>query len=105
MARFKVTWRDFATYEEEVEAPDRDAAVKAVMASDVGDYKEVDHDTEVSSVEEIEDDEGAYGEGECTCHRTGLGGNDPDAGWRLDRWCPIHGQDPDEARDRAMEDR
>ena len=54
---------------------------------------------------EIEIDEfDDFGEGECTCHRTGLGGNDPDAGWRLDRNCPTHGEDPDMARERGMDD-
>ncbi len=38
-----------------------------------------------------------FGQGECTCRRMGLGGNDPDAYWRLDRWCPVHGEDPDYA--------
>jgi hypothetical protein len=47
----------------------------------------------------FDDDDETFGEGECTCRRTGLGGNDPDAGWRLDRNCPIHGEDPDAARE------
>ena len=47
--------------------------------------------------------EDGYGEGECTCRQTGLGPNDPDAGWRLDKWCPVHGKDPDDALDEMRE--
>ena len=42
-------------------------------------------------------------EDECTCRYFGLGGNDPDGYVKLDRWCPVHGQDPDDARDAKME--
>lgn len=53
-----------------------------------------------------------YGEGECSCRFMGRGGNDPDAYWRIDKWCPIHGIDVDRAleerrereRDRAIEE-
>lgn len=50
-------------------------------------------------------EEDDFGEGECICRRTGLGGNDPDAGWRLDRWCPVHGEDVDAAYERERDDR
>jgi hypothetical protein len=58
--------------------------------------------------DEIEDEaeeEDFFGKGDCTCRRTGLGGNDPDGGWRLDRWCPVHGEDPDTALERQRDDR
>ncbi len=43
---------------------------------------------------------------ECTCRYVGLGGNDPDGYVKRDRWCPVHGEDPDRAReDRAERER
>lgn len=50
-----------------------------------------------------QDDDG-FGGGGCTCRRTGLGGNDPDAGWKIDRGCPIHGEDPDAAYERERDE-
>ena len=50
------------------------------------------------------EDEDEYGQGECTCRRTGRGGNDPEAGWRIDRWCPVHGLDPDAERERIRDE-
>jgi len=49
------------------------------------------------------DDDESYGQGECSCRYIGRGGNDPDAYWRLDKWCPVHGRDPDDARDEMIE--
>ena len=54
--------------------------------------------------DDAEDNDG-FGSPECTCRRTGLGGNDPDNGWRLDRNCAVHGEDPDAARERQRDDR
>lgn len=51
-----------------------------------------------------DDDDDDFGTGECTCHRTGRGANDPLAGWRVDRWCPVHGLDPDAERERIRDD-
>lgn len=51
----------------------------------------------------IDDDDEMFGQGECTCRRTGRGGNDPDAGWKVDKWCPIHGRDPDEEYEKMRE--
>ena len=42
---------------------------------------------------------------DCTCRYIGLGGNDPDGHYRRDRWCPIHGDDPDSARERQQDRR
>lgn len=39
----------------------------------------------------------------CTCRWVGEG-NDPDAHVRRDEWCPLHGRDPDEARDALLDD-
>ena len=50
-------------------------------------------------------DDEPLGEGECTCRRIGRGSNDPDGGWRIDRWCPYHGIDPDAAREAQRDDR
>ena len=52
----------------------------------------------------VSDEEDEYGEGECTCRLTGRGGNDPDAGWHIDRWCPVHGLDPDAERERVRDE-
>jgi hypothetical protein len=49
-------------------------------------------------------DEDERGEGECTCRRTGRGVGDPEAGWRVDRWCPIHGLDIDAERERIRDE-
>lgn len=38
----------------------------------------------------------------CTCHWVGEG-NDPDAYLKLDEWCPLHGRDPDHARDERID--
>jgi hypothetical protein len=54
--------------------------------------------------DEYDDEEESFGEGECTCLRIGRGGNDPDAGWRRDRNCPVHGEDPDYALERRRDD-
>ena len=40
---------------------------------------------------------------DCTCTYRGLGGNDPDGYVQLNRWCPVHGDDPDRARDERMD--
>ena len=40
---------------------------------------------------------------DCTCTYRGLGGNDPDGYVQIDRWCPVHGDDPDRARDERMD--
>ena len=50
-----------------------------------------------------DDDEGDFGVDECTCRRTGLGPGDPDDGWKLDKWCPVHGLDPDEEYEKMRE--
>lgn len=55
--------------------------------------------------DEYEDDDESFGSGECSCRRLGHGGNDPDSGWRLDRGCPIHGEDPDAALEARRDDR
>ena len=38
----------------------------------------------------------------CTCQWVGEG-NDPDAHIKRDEWCPLHGRDPDAARDARQE--
>ena len=48
-------------------------------------------------------EEAEFGEGECTCRYIGLGGNDPDSYYRRDKWCPVHGMDPDQALDEKRE--
>ena len=38
----------------------------------------------------------------CTCRWIGEG-NDPDQHIKRDEWCPLHGRDPDAARDERMD--
>jgi hypothetical protein len=39
----------------------------------------------------------------CTCQWVGEG-NDPDAHIKRDEWCPLHGRDPDQERERLRDD-